>query len=64
MARGVSPDVLFNILTQMNKINTYILDPYDPDLDTIGINYLKNFHLVAIDFVDGGYNLTRDVQIS
>ena len=54
---GVSPDVLFNNLTQMNKINTYILDPYDPDLDIIGINYLKNFHLVAIDFVDGGYNL-------
>ena len=54
----ISPDVLYNILSQMNKINLTVLDPYDPTIDTKGINYLKSFHLVAIDFVDGGYNLS------
>ena len=54
----VSPDVLYNILSQMNKINLTVLDPYDDSLDTKDINYLKSFHLVAIDFVDGGYNLS------
>ena len=39
----------------MNKVSFTVLDPYDTSLDTIGINYLKKFHLVAIDFVDGGW---------
>ena len=54
----VSPDVLYNILSQMNKVSFTVLDPYDTSVDTLGINYLKKFHLVAIDFVDGGYNLS------
>ena len=41
----VSPDVLYNILSQMNKVSFTVLDPYDTSLDTIGINYLKKFHL-------------------
>ena len=42
----------------MNKVSFTVLDPYDTSVDTLGINYLKKFHLVAIDFVDGGYNLS------
>ena len=49
----ISTDVLFNILKQIKKVTITILDPYDANLNSKGINYLKNFHLVAIDFVDG-----------
>ena len=41
----------------MNKVSLTVLDAYDSSLNTKGINYLKAFHLVAIDFADGGYNL-------
>ena len=54
----VSTDVLYNILKQINKVTLTILDPYDTTLNTKGINYLKNYNLVVIDFVDGGYNLS------
>ena len=54
----VSPDVLYNILKGINKVTLSVLDPYDADLNTKGLNYLKSFHLVVIDFVDGGYNLS------
>ena len=50
--------IYYNILSQMNKVSFTVLDPYDTSVDTLGINYLKKFHLVAIDFVDGGYNLS------
>ena len=49
----ISTDVLYNILKQIKKVTITILDPYDANLNSKGINYLKNFHLVAIDFVDG-----------
>ena len=51
----VSPDILYNMLSQMKKVTLSILDPYDPDLNTKGLNYLKSFHLVVLDFVDGGH---------
>ena len=54
---NISPDVLFNILTHIRKVNLTILDAYDKKINETGINYLKNFHLVVIDFCDGGYNL-------
>ena len=54
---NISPDVLYNILNQMKKVTLTVLDAYDSTLDTKGINYLKKFHLVAIDFIDGGFNL-------
>ena len=54
----VSTDVLYNILKQINKVTLTIMDPYDANLNSKGINYLKNFHLVAIDFVDGGHFLS------
>ena len=36
----------------MNKVSLTVLDAYDSSLNTKGINYLKAFHLVAIDFAD------------
>ena len=43
------------MLSQKKKVTLSILDPYDPDLNTKGLNYLKSFHLVVLDFVDGGH---------
>ena len=54
---NISTDVLYNILNQMKKVTLTVLDAYDSTLDTKGINYLKKYHLVAIDFIDGGFNL-------
>ena len=48
----------------MNKVSFTVLVPYDTSVDTLGINYLKKFHLVAIDFVDGDIICLRDAQIS
>ena len=36
----------------MNKVSLTVLDAYDSSLNTKGINYLKAFHLFAIDFAD------------
>ena len=52
-----SPDVLYNILKGIKKIDLTILNAYDEKINEKGINYLKNFHLVVTDFCDGGYNL-------
>ena len=41
----------------MKKVTLTVLDAYDSTLDTKGINYLKKFHLVVIDFIDAGFNL-------
>ena len=30
----------------MNKVSFTVLDPYDTSVDTLGINYLKNFILL------------------
>ena len=54
---NISTDVLYNILKQMKKVTLTVLDAYDSTLDTKGINYLKKFHLVVIDFIDAGFNL-------
>lgn len=53
----ISPDVIYDILRDMKKISLTILDPYDSIVNSKGINYLKTFHLVVLDFVDGGFNL-------
>ena len=54
----ISGDALYNLLNQIKKVTITILDPYDENLSSKGINYLKKYHLVVIDFVDGGYNLS------
>lgn len=54
---NISPDVLYNILRGITKVTLTVVNAYDTTLDSKGINYLKNFHLVVIDFVDGGFNL-------
>ena len=54
---NISPDVLYNILNQMKKVTLTVLDAYDSTLNAKGIDYLKKFHLVALDFIDAGYNL-------
>ena len=53
----VSPDVLYNILKQLKKVTLTIIDAYDTNLNSKSVSYLKNFNLVVIDFVDGGFNL-------
>ena len=53
----ISTDVLYNILLQIKTINLTILDPIGGDLLDKNISYLRNFDLVVIDLLDGGYGL-------
>jgi flagellar basal body-associated protein FliL len=53
-----SPEVLYNILKEIRTVNLTVIDPFDPDLNNKNISYLKNFNLVVLDFVDGGYDLS------
>ena len=55
----VSKDVLYNILLKIKTVNLTVVDAFDPELNNKNIDYLRNFHLVALDFLDGGYHLAR-----
>ena len=54
--KGVSSDVIYNILLQIKTIDITILDAFDPTLDNKSVLYLKKFDLVVIDLLDGGYD--------
>ena len=55
--QNISPDVLYNLLSQIKTVEVTVLDAYDPCLDNKTLSYLKNFDLVVLDFVDAGFTL-------
>ena len=67
--QNISPDVLYNLLSQIKTVKLTVLDAYDSNLDNKTISYLKNFDLVVLDFVDAGFtfadrckNFTRNLM--
>jgi len=67
--QNISPDVLYNLLSQIKTVKLTVLDAYDSNLDNKTISYLKNFNLVVLDFVDAGFtfadrckNFTRNLM--
>ena len=57
--QNISPDVLYNLLSQIKTVKLTVLDAYDSNLDNKTISYLKNFDLVVLDFVDAGFTLAE-----
>ena len=55
--QNISPDVLYNLLSQIKTVEVTVLDAYDPCLDNTTLSYLKNFDLVVLDFIDAGFTL-------
>ena len=55
--QNISPDVLYNLLSQIKTVKLTVLDAYDSNLDNKTLSYLKNFDLVVLDFVDAGFTL-------
>ena len=55
--QNISPDVLYNLLSQIKTVEVTVLDAYDPCLDNKTLSYLKNFDLVVLDFIDAGFTL-------
>ncbi len=55
--QNISPDVLYNLLSQIKTVKLTVLDAYDSNLDNKTLSYLKNFDLVVLDFVDAGFAL-------
>ena len=55
--QNISPDVLYNLLSQIKTVELTVLDAYDSNLDNKTLSYLKNFDLVVLDFVDAGFTL-------
>ena len=54
---NISPDTLYNILKNMKKVTLTVLNAYDSTLNSKSLYYLKNYNLVVLDFIDGGFNL-------
>ena len=57
--QNISPDVLYNLLSQIKTVEVTVLDAFDPCLDNKTLSYLKNFDLVVLDFVDAGFTLAE-----
>lgn len=57
--QNISPDVLYNLLSQIKTVKLTVLDAYDSNLDNKTISYLKNFDLVVLDFIDAGFTLAE-----
>ena len=52
----ISSDVIYKILLEIKIVNLTVLDAYDPTLENKTIAYFKQFNLVVIDLIDGGYS--------
>ena len=59
----ISSDVIYKILLEIKIANLTVLDAYDPTLENITIDYFKQFHLVVIDLLDGGYSFFERSKI-
>ena len=53
----IATDALYNVLKQIKTVNITAFDVFDPALDNRTLSYLKKFDLIAIDFMDGGYDI-------